>query len=296
MRKHPGAAYVFNDSSSTWTQRAGCQRHLFRRLVHEQLRPAVGDHQLVATPITGDNHTHSATASFRITEWRPLPSPAVWGEPQLIIFDCDGVLVDSEVISNQVLAQMLSVEGVPTTLTQARRDYQGLMLDEVLSHAQRTLGRALPVDWLSRYETERAAVFRRELKPVAGAVDTVKRVITAGVRVCVASQGKLSKTSLSLSLTGLGDLFPKGVRFSAYSVAHGKPAPDLFLHAASSMGVAPANCVVVEDTPSGVTAAVSAAMRSIGYAADSDEQALRNAGATQIMRSLKELPGLLGLE
>jgi HAD superfamily hydrolase (TIGR01509 family) len=132
--------------------------------------------------------------------------------------------------------------------------------------------------------------------PVTGAVETVQRVTAAGIGVCVASQGKLSKTSLSLTLTGLDHLFPETVRFSAYSVAHGKPAPDLFLQAASSVGAEPAVCVVVEDTPSGVTAAVSAGMRSIGYAADSDEQALRDAGATEILHSLDRLPRLLDLD
>jgi HAD superfamily hydrolase (TIGR01509 family) len=217
-------------------------------------------------------------------------------EPQLVIFDCDGVLVDSEVISNRVLAEMLTGEGLPTTLTQARRDYQGLLLADVVTRAEEKLGRTLPEDWLARYETERTAAFRLELEPVAGAAETIQRISMAGIGVCVASQGKLSKTSLSLALTGLDHLFPGPARFSAYSVAHGKPAPDLFLHAASSMGAEPAACVVVEDTPSGVTAAVSAGMRGVGYAADSDERALRDAGATEILRSLDELPRVLGLD
>lgn len=157
-------------------------------------------------------------------------------DSQLVIFDCDGVLVDSEVISNRVLAEMLSTEGLPTTLTQARRGYQGLLLADVLSRAQEKLGRTLPRDWLARYETERAAAFHRELEPVAGAAETVKRITAAGIAVCVASQGKLAKTRLSLTLTGLDHLFPETVRFSAYSVAHGKPAPDLFLHAARDDG------------------------------------------------------------
>jgi HAD superfamily hydrolase (TIGR01509 family) len=219
----------------------------------------------------------------------------VWRDPQLVIFDCDGVLVDSEVISNRVLAEMLTAEGLPTTLVQSRRDYQGMLLADIRSRTEEELGRALPGDWLARYESERDAAFRRELEPVAGAVETVSRITAAGIGVCVASQGKLSKTRVSLALTGLDLLFPQTARFSAYSVANGKPAPDVFLHAATSMGVAPAHCVVVEDTPSGVTAAVSAQMRAVGYAADSDEQALRDAGATEILHSLDQLPRLLDL-
>jgi HAD superfamily hydrolase (TIGR01509 family) len=213
----------------------------------------------------------------------------------LVIFDCDGVLVDSEVISNRVLASMLSDEGLPTTVAQARRDCQGLLLGEVLEHAEAKLGRRLPPGWLERYERERAEAFERELEPVRGARQAIERVTLAGITKCVASQGKLEKTRLSLELTGLRDLFDDRALFSAHSVPRGKPHPDLFLFAAQTMGAQPAECAVVEDTPSGVRAAVSASMRAIGYAADSDEAALRLAGA-EIVHSLDELPGMLGLD
>lgn len=213
---------------------------------------------------------------------------------QLVIFDCDGVLVDSEVISNGVLARLLSAEGLPTTLTEARRDYQGLLLSEVFDSAEKKLGRSLPEDWLIRYERQRTEAFRQELEPVAGAAEAVERVRRAGLQACVASQGKLEKTRLSLELTGLGDLFPDRALFSAESVARGKPHPDLFLHAAAVMGARPSGCVVLEDTPSGITAAVSAGMRALGYGADSDEEALQRAGA-ELLHSLDELPELLDL-
>jgi HAD superfamily hydrolase (TIGR01509 family) len=216
------------------------------------------------------------------------------GDLQLVIFDCDGVLVDSETISNRVLAEVLSKAGLPTTLLEARRDYQGLLLTEVFERARQKLGRALPPDLSSSYERERAEAFRRELEPVRGAGEAVERVSAAGVSVCVASQGKLEKTKLSLDLTGLRPLFPDRALFSAWNVPRGKPHPDLFLHAASEMGAEPAGCVVVEDTPSGVTAGVSAGMRVFGYAADGDEQALTVAGAVTF-DSLGALPGLLGL-
>jgi HAD superfamily hydrolase (TIGR01509 family) len=213
---------------------------------------------------------------------------------ELVIFDCDGVLVDSEAISNGVLARLLSEEGLPTTLAQARRDYQGLLLDEVVRCAEAKLGRSLPAGWLERYERERTQAFREELRAVPGAAATVARIHAAAIAVCVASQGKLEKTRLSLELTGLRPLFGEQALFSAHSVPRGKPHPDLFLHAARTMGAEPAACVVVEDTPSGVTAAVAAGMRVLGYAADSDEQALRAAGA-EIVHSLDEAPALLGL-
>jgi HAD superfamily hydrolase (TIGR01509 family) len=214
---------------------------------------------------------------------------------QLVIFDCDGVLVDSETISNEVLAAALTAEGLPTTLAQARRDYQGLLLADILSSAQAKLGRELEDDWLERYERERGEAFHRELAPVRGAAETVQHISSAGISVCVASQGKLEKTRLSLALTGLRNLFGPDVLFSAYSVPRGKPHPDLFLHAARAMKAEPSRCAVVEDTPSGVTAAVSARMRVFGYAADSDERALREAGA-QTLTSLEKLPALLGLK
>ena len=212
----------------------------------------------------------------------------------LVIFDCDGVLVDSERISGAVLARRLTAEGLPTTVAEARRAYQGLLLTEVGDSVEAKLGRALGEDWLAEFESERSAEFRRDLQPVRGARATVERVAAAGVAVCVASQGKLEKTRLSLELTGLGDLFPAGAVFSAWTVPRGKPHPDLFLHAAEAMGADPAACVVVEDTPSGVTAAVRAGMPVLGYAGDSDEQALRDAGAT-VLHSLEELPAILCL-
>jgi HAD superfamily hydrolase (TIGR01509 family) len=214
---------------------------------------------------------------------------------RMVIFDCDGVLVDSETISNDVLAGMLRAEGLPTTLEQARGDYQGLLLGEIVDAVEARLGRPLPDDWVAHYERERSEVFRRELRAVPGVKEVVSRVTAAGVKVCVASQGKLEKTRLSLDLTGLRELFADSALFSAHSVPRGKPHPDLFLQAASAMGVEPANCVVIEDTPSGVTAAVRAGMRVFGYAADSDAAALGDAGA-EVFHSHDQLPRPLGLD
>jgi len=214
--------------------------------------------------------------------------------PRLVIFDCDGVLVDSEVISNAVLARMLTRHGLATTLAQARRSYQGLLLADVLARAQEALGHALPEDFLERYQSERDAAFRGELEPVDGAEEAIEQILRAGIGVCVASQGAASKMRLTLALTGLDRHFPDGARFSAEAVPRGKPFPDLFLHAASSMGAAPAECVVVEDTPSGVAAARAAQMRVLGLVADGDEAALRSARA-EIIHSLAELPSRLNL-
>jgi HAD superfamily hydrolase (TIGR01509 family) len=213
---------------------------------------------------------------------------------ELVIFDCDGVLVDSEVISNEVLARSLSAEGLATTLEQSRRAYQGLLLDDIVLSAQEALGRSLSAGFAERFERDREEAFRAELEAVPGAAEAVAQLKAAGIEVCVASQGKLEKTRLSLELTGLRHLFVEEALFSAYSVRRGKPSPDLFLYAAERMGASADRSVVVEDTPSGVLAAVAAGMRVIGYAADSDPAALREAGA-ELMWSLQELAGLLDL-
>jgi HAD superfamily hydrolase (TIGR01509 family) len=225
----------------------------------------------------------------------PTDQPEYQSEdgPRLIVFDCDGVLVDSEDISNQVLAQMLTEEGVPTTLAESRRDYQGLLLSDVLADAEQRLGRPFPEGWLDLYEERRSQAFRRELEPIEGIAEAIEFLTAAGLAVCVASQGKLAKTRLSLELTGLRGLFDDRTIFSAYQVPRGKPHPDLFLYAARTMGFEPARCVVVEDTPSGVNAAVSAGMRVLGYTADSDARALIDAGAETFL-SMRELPARLG--
>ncbi len=212
-----------------------------------------------------------------------------------MIFDCDGVLVDSEPISNGVLARCLTEAGLPTTLEEAYRDYKGLMLDDVVARAEERLGRPLPGTFLDDYERQRAAEFQGQLQPVDGAAEVVERISAAGIATCVASQGKLRKSELTLGLTGLRPLFGPHAVFSAYEVPRGKPHPDLFLHAAGVMGATPATSVVVEDTPSGVAAAAAAGMRAVGYAADGNGAELSDVGAAEVITSLRRLPALIGL-
>jgi beta-phosphoglucomutase-like phosphatase (HAD superfamily) len=200
---------------------------------------------------------------------------------ELVIFDCDGVLVDSEGISSRVLAHFLTDAGLPTSPEEALRDYLGPRLAEVAALTELRLGRSLGSDWLPSFERARAEAFRSELRPVRGA--------------CVASQAGLEKTRLSLALTGLADLFPERALFSAEQVARGKPHPDLFLHAAEAMGVDAPRCVVVEDTPRGVAAAVAAGMRVLGFTAGCDRPELLWEAGTETFSSLGELSSLLAL-
>jgi HAD superfamily hydrolase (TIGR01509 family) len=217
------------------------------------------------------------------------------GRPSLVIFDCDGVLVDSEPASNAVLAECLTAAGLPTTAADALDQYKGRLMSDVVARAQALLGAALPDGFVEDYEAARIEAFRRDLEPIRGAAEAVRTISAAGIPVCVASQGKTEKTELTLSLTGLRDLFAHDALFSAYSVARGKPHPDLFLHAAASMGAPPAGTVVVEDTAIGATAGAAAGMRVFGYAPSGpDREALEAAGATPFT-AFAELPGLLGL-
>jgi HAD superfamily hydrolase (TIGR01509 family) len=213
---------------------------------------------------------------------------------ELVIFDCDGVLVDSEPISNEVLAAVLTRDGLPTSTEEALARYKGRLMREVVELAEELLGGPLPDDFIARYEWERAAAFRARLRPVPEAGEAVSRVKRAGIAVCVATQGKPDKTELTLGLTGLRPLFAQGAVFTAYGVERGKPFPDLFLHAAAAMGADPARTTVVEDTPIGVKAGVAAGMRVLGFAADGDATELRASGA-EPYAAHADLPRLLGL-
>jgi HAD superfamily hydrolase (TIGR01509 family) len=213
-------------------------------------------------------------------------------DTRLVIFDCDGVLVDSEGISNAVLAAALRALGIDISAQEAHDRYRGMFLSEIRADAERRLGAPLPPDFMETFERDREDAFRASLRPMPGAAEAVKGVKAMGLEVCVASQGKLSKTELTLTLTGLRDLFGDDAVFSAHSVERGKPAPDLFLYAAATMGVQPDRSVVVEDTMIGVRGALAAGMRVIAYAPDGDRSEFSRAGVRTV-GALDDLPGVL---
>jgi HAD superfamily hydrolase (TIGR01509 family) len=212
--------------------------------------------------------------------------------PELVIFDCDGVLVDSEPISSRILAASLNQLGLPVSPEEARRSYLGPRLSEIVARVEGEIGCDLDPEWLIDFEARRAEAFRRELRLIDGAEQAVACVSAAGIAVCVASQARLENTRLRLEATGLNRFFPESALFSAEQVQMGKPWPDLFLHAAHAMGVDPRRCAVVEDTPRGVSAAVRAGMRALGFAGAGDVEELRRAGA-EVLTSLDVLPALL---
>jgi HAD superfamily hydrolase (TIGR01509 family) len=215
--------------------------------------------------------------------------------PVLVIFDCDGVLVDSERISNSVLADALNGLGLQISAEEAHDRYRGMFLSEIGADAERRLGATLPPDFVEMFERDREDAFRASLEPVPGAAAMVSEVKALGCDVCVASQGRLPKTELTLTLTGLRGLFGADALFSAHSVGRGKPAPDLFLHAAAAMGTDPERCVVVEDTMIGVQAARAASMRAIAYVPDGDRDGFGAAGV-ETVGALAEVPALLTTE
>lgn len=213
--------------------------------------------------------------------------------PSLVIFDCDGVLVDSEGIANRTLAAAVTDLGLAMDEAGSRREFVGLSMTSVMARIEAMTGRALPPDWLPALQARTYDGFRAGIEAMPGVGAAVDAIQAAGIATCVASSGTPDKMALTLGLTGLAPRFA-GRLFSAVEVRHGKPAPDLFLHAAARMGFAPTDAVVIEDSVPGVTGAVAAGMRAFGFARDTDARLLAEAGA-EIFSDMADLPGLLGL-
>ncbi|MBP1473578.1 HAD family hydrolase [Frateuria sp. MAH-13] len=209
--------------------------------------------------------------------------------PGVVIFDCDGVLVDSEPIANRVFARMLAEQGLVFDARQMDELFLGRTMAHCLALVADRLGHALPDDFEARHDRHLFDALAAELAPVPGVVQVLDGL---ALPFCVASNGGPDKVRLSLERVGLLPRF-EGRLFSAAEVARGKPAPDLFLHAARAMGVAPAACVVVEDSPAGVAGGVAAGMTVLGFAAHTPVARLRDAGAHRIFTAMSQLPALL---
>jgi HAD superfamily hydrolase (TIGR01509 family) len=205
-----------------------------------------------------------------------------------VIFDCDGVLVDSEPLSNRILAEQLTAEGLPTTAEDSMRDFMGRSWKWGLGQIEARLGRPVPDDFSARYHEELFRAFERDLLAVRGIADALDRI---ELPTCVASSGDHERIRAALRPAGLLERF-EGRIFSAADVERGKPAPDLFLHAAREMGAAPGRCVVVEDSPAGARAGRAAGMTVLGYAALTDPETLSAEGA-RVFASMDELPALV---
>jgi HAD superfamily hydrolase (TIGR01509 family) len=213
----------------------------------------------------------------------------------LIIFDCDGVLVDSEVISCRVHAEVLTRYGYPITAEQVRQRFLGRSAYDATVEIERELGRPLA----ETYDLERQTTLLAALADTVEAIPHLPEALEIiDARICVASSAAHEKIFTTLSRVGLYARFAPNI-FSGTQVRFGKPAPDLFLFAATRMQASPERCLVIEDSVPGVTGALAAGMGVLGFHGGShcgpgDAEALRAAGAAVTFDDMRQLPGLIG--
>lgn len=219
----------------------------------------------------------------------------------LVIFDNDGVLVDSERLGNEVLSEVLAGAGYPITFEDCVSRFMGGTLARTRALIEQDLGRAFSADFEDQYRRQLYQRFETELKAVPDADRQVAALKEAGTEVCVASSGSHDKIRRSLGAAGLLEHFD-GRIFSADDVAQGKPAPDLFQHVSATLGVPPDRCVVVEDSPAGITAARAAGIATIGFVGahpgldeDAAAELLEQAGAGVVISRLDAIPTALQL-
>ena len=212
------------------------------------------------------------------------------GTRRLIIFDFDGVIADSEVVANTVLADVISELGMPTTLDEAMRLYMGKRFHEVIAAIEAAVGCPLPEDFADRLQTRTLSRFRHDLRLIEGFLGYIEAF--PNLLRCIASSSSAERLALCLETLTLTKLFGSNV-YSASEVSRGKPHPDIFLHAANKMAVDPSACIVIEDSVTGVQAGVAAGMTVIGLAAASHIRSghgkcLKAAGAHYVARTFAD--------
>ncbi|MEK9725039.1 MAG: HAD-IA family hydrolase [Rhodospirillaceae bacterium] len=205
----------------------------------------------------------------------------------LLILDFDGVIADSEALANTVLAEMVTALGAPTTLDDAYARYMGKRFHEVIAAVEAAVGRALPASFAADFQARTLDRFRQELRAVDGVRAYVRAF--AAVPKCIASSSSPDRLALCLDVLGLAETFGDRI-FSASTVARGKPHPDIFLHAAERMGIAPSRAVVVEDSVGGVQAGVAAGITVLAasHIREGDAERLCHAGAHHFARNFDE--------
>lgn len=215
--------------------------------------------------------------------------------PTLVIFDCDGVLVDTEHVANQLLSRLVTEAGAALSYEECRKRFLGKSMKTVQAEVEGLAGRSLPHDWHEMVRDESIKLFAEGTKAVPYVKEQIERLQDQALPYCVASSGQIKKMHATLGSSGLLSLV-EDVLFNADMVTRGKPAPDLFLHAAGEMGYVPEACVVIEDSRPGVEAGVAAGMRVLGYAGDplTDGAALEAAGAI-VFKDMRQLPKILDL-
>ncbi|UYO94827.1 HAD family hydrolase [Pollutimonas sp. M17] len=214
-----------------------------------------------------------------------------------VLFDCDGVLVDSEPITNRVLTQMLNELSWPITLEECMRIFTGKAVRDESSLIEARTGFRIDDNWTKQFRQRRNEALDRDLVEIPGAPEVVRALheILDG-RIAVASGADIKKVELQLTKVGIADCFTGRV-FSGQDLPRSKPFPDVYLTAAQALGVAPSRCAVVEDTVTGATAGVAAGATVFGYSPDasghSGAEALRAVGVAQVFTNMADLPKLL---
>jgi HAD superfamily hydrolase (TIGR01509 family) len=213
--------------------------------------------------------------------------------PKLVIFDCDGVLVDTENLANRRLAEWLTAAGFTSTFEYCHKHFSGRSMASVQKEVEETTEIRLGADFVERWNAGLPDLFSHGVEAIPYVSDFIEKVRAAGIAYCVASSARVSKMHITLGQTGLLPLFEHAM-FSSTMVSRGKPFPDLFLHAARTMGFAPADCIVIEDSVAGTEAGIAAGMRVFSYHADplSNRDGLAAAGGI-LFDDMRELASLV---
>jgi HAD superfamily hydrolase (TIGR01509 family) len=209
-----------------------------------------------------------------------------------VLFDCDGVLVDSEPITNRVMRDDLARRGLDLPLDEVMGLFVGGTIDGAAQKA-RKLGADLPQNWVAYIYEQMFERLAEEVEVVPYAADLVDDLIAAGIKCAVGSNGPVRKMEITLGRTGLYDKFAPHI-YSKEHVSHPKPAPDIYLYAAAKLGIAPTDCTVIEDSASGARAAKAAGMRCIGYVAEGQGDSLA-AHCDHLIDDMRQAARLMGL-
>ena len=212
----------------------------------------------------------------------------------LVIFDCDGVLADTEALDNHVVSHLLKEAGIYISLEDVARKGSGLTDEAMWTMVEKEVGHFLPEGIRERRESMLLQTFRQFLTPTPGLLDAVTWLTSNEITLCVASNGSAEKVTAILDIIGLTEPFA-GRIFTAEMVSRPKPHPDLYLYVAQQMTTPPSGCLVIEDSRTGVQAALSAGMRVFGFCPGGDVQDLKALGA-ETFRHMESLPTLLGLD
>ena len=210
---------------------------------------------------------------------------------RLVIFDCDGVIIDSEAIAGRITAASLTELGWPMTAEEAQHRFVGMGLADIMPLVAAAIGRPVPTDWRHDLKRRYVTALAEEVTTVPGAVEAMQALSARGMAWRVASNSSHEEMAVKFGRVGLSD-FVAGRLHSYTDVARGKPEPDLFLATAAAQGVQPAECVVIEDSVVGACAAAAAGMDCLAYVPYGDGAALRQTGAVPFA-SMFDLPRLV---